>query len=424
MPLKRVSLMLLAVLVALSLTGCLGGLTGGTAPVKYTVSGRIVTADTKDGLEDVTLTFTDQTDVVATDKDGNWRRPGLSGTVTVTPTKDGWAFDPETRQVTVASDNVDFTATPVSVEHILTTYSQGQGTIIKKPEQSAYARGATVELTAMANNNWVFSHWVGDLTGAENPTTLVLDGDKTVTAVFQIPGRLLIASEPQGATVYINGEKRGLTPSLIALPEGDHELTLSLFQYEDHTETVTVMSGYDELLQAELSPVDAYFPMAVGNVWTFEGETVEGSTIIEARTVTVEITGTEVVDGVTAFKQEAWVNGEVWPVTELLGGEGNAYYSYGLRDPDRDIEYYGRDLMFTAPIESGTIPWMGYEVEAVLEGISVPAGDFTAWKLTHPETANGHIVWFVPYVGIVAQKSFSWDRTLEEMMVLVDYTLN
>jgi len=39
-------------------------------------------------------------------------------------------------------------------------------------------------LTANAAEGWYFDRWEGDLEGSENPDTLVMDSDKTVTAVF------------------------------------------------------------------------------------------------------------------------------------------------------------------------------------------------------------------------------------------------
>lgn len=38
--------------------------------------------------------------------------------------------------------------------------------------------------TANVDQGWTFDHWEGDLSGSENPTTITLDGDKSVTAVF------------------------------------------------------------------------------------------------------------------------------------------------------------------------------------------------------------------------------------------------
>ena len=55
---------------------------------------------------------------------------------------------------------------------------------------NSIAHGQTVQLTAKANGGYMFDHWEGDLSGNTNPTTLTVDGVKTVTAVF-ISGQII-----------------------------------------------------------------------------------------------------------------------------------------------------------------------------------------------------------------------------------------
>lgn len=44
--------------------------------------------------------------------------------------------------------------------------------------------GQSIEVTATANQHWVFSGWQGDLTGSQNPASVLMDRDKSVTARF------------------------------------------------------------------------------------------------------------------------------------------------------------------------------------------------------------------------------------------------
>lgn len=60
----------------------------------------------------------------------------------------------------------------------------GSGSIVKNPNQDYYSHNEDVSLTATANAGWLFEGWSGDLTGLSNPTNIVLDGNKTVTATF------------------------------------------------------------------------------------------------------------------------------------------------------------------------------------------------------------------------------------------------
>jgi hypothetical protein len=58
------------------------------------------------------------------------------------------------------------------------------GTVTIDPDLSFYTEGSTVSLTALANPGYTFSHWQGDLSGSSVSASLVMDSDKTVTAVF------------------------------------------------------------------------------------------------------------------------------------------------------------------------------------------------------------------------------------------------
>jgi NOL1/NOP2/fmu family ribosome biogenesis protein len=71
----------------------------------------------------------------------------------------------------------------------LTIETTGQGgvneSVSKNPAKtSSYAFGTVVELTADPDDGWEFTEWQGDLSGSSNPEEITIDGNKTVTAVF------------------------------------------------------------------------------------------------------------------------------------------------------------------------------------------------------------------------------------------------
>jgi hypothetical protein len=66
--------------------------------------------------------------------------------------------------------------------YTLTVNIDGQGIVIKDPNQPDYLEGETVELTAYPFPDWSFDHWSGDLEGSANPEYIYMDGNKTVTA--------------------------------------------------------------------------------------------------------------------------------------------------------------------------------------------------------------------------------------------------
>jgi len=69
----------------------------------------------------------------------------------------------------------------------LTISTGGSGSGSVSPESGEYEEGATVELTATADEGSIFSHWEGEeLDGSEDPEeTITMDSDKSVTAIFE-----------------------------------------------------------------------------------------------------------------------------------------------------------------------------------------------------------------------------------------------
>jgi len=84
----------------------------------------------------------------------------------------------------IMDNNKTVTATFTQNEYTLTIAIAGSGSVSKNPDQSTYHYGDTVHLTATPDAGWSFSEWSGDLTGSQNPTTIVIDGYKSVTATF------------------------------------------------------------------------------------------------------------------------------------------------------------------------------------------------------------------------------------------------
>jgi hypothetical protein len=73
--------------------------------------------------------------------------------------------------------------------YTLTVDTVGEGTVAKDPlpkvAPACYPFGTVVTLTPSANDCWYFDHWEVDLTGHDDPASINMDADKTVTAVFK-----------------------------------------------------------------------------------------------------------------------------------------------------------------------------------------------------------------------------------------------
>ena len=55
----------------------------------------------------------------------------------------------------------------------------------RPPGRRPFALNQPISLEAVPATGYVFSNWSGDVTGTTNPTSLVMDCDKTVTATFK-----------------------------------------------------------------------------------------------------------------------------------------------------------------------------------------------------------------------------------------------
>lgn len=92
------------------------------------------------------------------------------------------------------------TANFIEDQYVLSIEIIGNGSVEVDPDLSYYTYGAIVNLTAIPDEGWNFNYWDGDISGDENPKTIIIDDDKDVIAVFSIPEPIYIL------TVNIDGE--------------------------------------------------------------------------------------------------------------------------------------------------------------------------------------------------------------------------
>jgi endoglucanase len=68
--------------------------------------------------------------------------------------------------------------------YTLTTSVNGMGTVSRSPNQTTYAGGTPVTLTAAPASGNQFAGWTGDLSGATNPQSITMLANRSVTANF------------------------------------------------------------------------------------------------------------------------------------------------------------------------------------------------------------------------------------------------
>lgn len=114
----------------------------------------------------------------------------LNDVVVLTATADpGWTFTgwsecagTEPCSVTMTGDKT-VTATFTQDEYTLDVVSEN-GTVTKTPEQATYHYGDVVQLEAVPNPGWEFTGWSGGASGIENPVSLTILGNTSITASY------------------------------------------------------------------------------------------------------------------------------------------------------------------------------------------------------------------------------------------------
>ncbi|UCD05310.1 MAG: zinc-dependent metalloprotease [candidate division WOR-3 bacterium] len=128
---------------------------------------------------------------VEMDPDTQWHAAGASVELTAVPDP-GWQFTlwggdltGTTNPATIIMDyDKSVIASFQTINCTLTVSVVGNGVVNRVPDLPYYPRGSAVELTAVPDSGWVFSYWSGNLWGSQNPDTIIMNGDKQVTANF------------------------------------------------------------------------------------------------------------------------------------------------------------------------------------------------------------------------------------------------
>jgi uncharacterized repeat protein (TIGR02543 family) len=177
-----------------------GDLTGSTNPETIVMDGNKSVTATFDAVSQFPLTVSELppgSGTVTLDPPGGSYNSGTSVTVTAAPTA-GWSFDGWTGDLTgsvnpetvVVDAPKTVTANFTSLaQYTLTVVPTGSGSVTTNPAPEPggfYYDGTLVELTATPDPDWQFDGWGGDLVGTATPDTLLIDGDKTLTATFSV----------------------------------------------------------------------------------------------------------------------------------------------------------------------------------------------------------------------------------------------
>lgn len=124
-------------------------------------------------------------------------------------------------------------------------------------------RGGSLEETIISSTNntgrydWKVSSSLPDASNYKIRVSAA--GDSSVSGespIFTIArlGELRVSSTPEGATIWIDGVNKGKTNKTIDLPNGDHELRLTLDRYQDWEDVVNIKTNERTTVNVTLEP--------------------------------------------------------------------------------------------------------------------------------------------------------------------------
>jgi hypothetical protein len=166
------------------------------ASVKSTLSGNKCDCGVNFGPPSYSLTVTAGANgKVTKSPDAATYDSGAVVTLTAVPNSGykvkGWAGDATGNAVTITvtmTANKNISAAFIGVDakptFSLTVTTTGSGIVDVSPKQTEYDSGAMVTLKAFVAEGASFTGWGGALSGNATPTTLLMNGDKAVTAAF------------------------------------------------------------------------------------------------------------------------------------------------------------------------------------------------------------------------------------------------
>ena len=365
---SRIGLILAVILLAGFLAGCVGGKPNTSA--NYNASGTVVDSDGV-GIEGVLLSFT-STDtnknfgVAETDEDGKWDKTGLSGSVRVSPAKEGWEFEDAPKIITKEETDLRFVGK--QSENMPQTYD---------------ASGTVVDRDGVGIAGVVLSFSSADT--SEDFGVAETDED--------------------GKWV-----KDGLSGSVRVSPAKEG------WEFEDVPKMITEEETDLEFVGKQLD----YMGLELGATWVYETRIVPGidedfeemESEVTQRVIDVE----ETEDGLTIYTLEVTMLG--FEESEfLIYAKDNfgKYYTYVEDEDEGDFM-----PLFVSPLHEGSELYGLTVIEQ--ETKDTPLGFLDVWVAEGYDGKYEYVVEFAPYIGIILQSEVNTISGDEFHMEILSYT--
>ena len=241
-----------------SFTSWTGDASGITSPVTITLDGdKTVSATFEQNL--VSLTITQSTGgTITADPVGPYHygdEVTLTAAASTGYTFTGWTDDLSgtTTPTTITLDGDKTVSATFEQNLVSLTITQSTGGTITADPVGPYHYGDEVTLTAAASTGYTFTGWTDDLSGTTTPTTITLDGDKTVSATFEQNLVSLTITQSTGGTITaspVGPYHYGDMVQLIATADSGYSFTSWTGDASGITSPVTITLDGDKTVSA------------------------------------------------------------------------------------------------------------------------------------------------------------------------------
>jgi parallel beta-helix repeat protein len=206
----------------------------------------------------------------------------------------GWSFTDWAGDATATdnpvsitmTDNKSVTANYTQIEYTLTVIS-AHGTV-NFDNPGPYHYGDVVQITAVPDNGWYFVNWTGDAGSINNPVSVTIDGNKTVTATYhteKVMATLSLKSETVKTFLFDGASHLVQTDDILVSAPGVTTVdgTLSNIRYEGSATAPTNAGSFQ--ITADFVPADGM------TYATLTGEYVD-TLVIEKAAQSITVTST------------------------------------------------------------------------------------------------------------------------------------
>jgi glucose/arabinose dehydrogenase len=201
--------------------GWSGSATGSANPLTVTMnSNKSIVATFAPAVTQYNLTVgTTGNGSVSKTPDQQAYNAGTSVSLTATPASgqqfSGWSGDVTSSEnplpvIMNGDKNITANFAAVPTQYSLGVTINGNGNVLKAPDQATYLNGSSVSLTAIPAPGQQFSGWSGDINSTNNPLLVTMDANKSLAAtfipqpindsLFFSPGTLSFSVEQNGTT--------------------------------------------------------------------------------------------------------------------------------------------------------------------------------------------------------------------------------